>query len=63
MGGAGQTLQQPSKSTQRRVCASEQMAGLVAVKTMGRASTHSHIPLVHFTHMVNAKFNIVKEQR
>lgn len=43
------------------------MAGLVAVKTMGRASTHglvqththalthtqSHIPLVHFTHMAN----------
>ena len=28
------------KSTQSAVCASEQMAGLVAVKTMGRVSTH-----------------------
>lgn len=62
------------KSTQSRVSASEQMAGLVAVKTMGRVSTHglfqhihtlkhthtqSHIPLVHFTHMVNKKFIIL----
>ena len=66
-------LQQPSKSTQSTVCASEQMASLVAVKTMGRVSTHglsqththtlkhthSHIPLVHFTHMVNKKFIIL----
>lgn len=28
------------KSTQSTVCASEQMASLVAVKTMGRVSTH-----------------------
>lgn len=38
-----QTLKLPAtalKSTQSTVCASEQMAGLVAVKTMGRVSTH-----------------------
>lgn len=77
-----QTLKLPAtalKSTQSTVCASEQMAGLVAVKTMGRVSTHglsqththtrsnthtqSHIPLVHFTHMVNKKFIILMGQQ
>lgn len=64
----------PLKSTQSAVCAAEQMAGLVAVKTMGRVSTHGlsqhihthsnthtprHIPVVHFTHMVNKNFIIL----
>lgn len=48
------------------------MAGLVVVKTMGslsthslsqhihtHAQTHSHIPLVHFKHMVNKKIIIL----
>lgn len=38
-----QTLKLPAtalKTIQSTACASEQMAGLVAVKTMGRVSTH-----------------------
>lgn len=35
------------KSTQSTVCASEQMASLVAVKTMGRVSTHGLSQHIH----------------
>lgn len=51
------------KSTQSTVCASEQMAGLVAVKTMGRVSTHGLSQHIHTeSHSVGAFHTCGKQE-